>query len=962
MRRYLSYLLLCAATAVGVGASLVPTIRHMDADLAYADGRTLYFKASEYDEASLNGNYTSAEGTFLEFDETLSKQPIEYIADTIRERLDLFAVSGYKVATQGADTVAVTLRTSSDKTVLYTYLEKYLPFSGGDYALDATDTTQEEYPNLDLWADIIDGQKAEISEMDQGTYKVPTVIIPIKRTDEYKDAFLKLVEYCQNNTTEADEESGTEASTCSLVVWANRDAEVDTYAASNEDANVAAKIVSIANPANAVHYDSKSDEEDKVNPYLQLIPNSAATGGEQYDPTKTTEAYEAAKWLMLMMNAGTFEYDDLKIGAIARKFSVSFTYSEKAAASVESFVIKGDWNQDVAMSATLISVIVCAVFMVVLLIVFERAMAALHIATSLIGGFSSFAVFVAFGAPFNIAALIGLTCGILATMFGTLYYSAKLKQEIYKGRTLKKAHSEAVRKALLPTVDVAIILVLVGVCLYGLAGDVASKAGIMLVLMGFFGLVANLVYTRIVGWMLCNDSFAANNFPKLLGVKSDRIPDLAKEEKPSYFGPYADRDFSRGKKVSAVVLCAFVLAGIGGAIGFGVTGGNYFNQAAYEVASPVLRIDVRSPDSSAITNYSSFADALELDENFVLENGPRDIYHYYKVNDKYLADYVSDVSVSASPKSVYYGEGSSGETYYWFYYAITLGKNSETFSNQLKTNPTSELKVEKWNGNAYSVDVNVTTLSELSTDIIAEFTAGAANETIYGAYINDIVITFDSVVPASLTPYLWQVTLGLGVAAATVLVYLCLRYRPSRGIVAGLIASFSAFVGTAFFILTRISTVPAVSLGSIAVLVLGIVAALYILSAEKEVYRESKEREKNTASFRAECLRIATSREAGNVFLFALLALYVAVVFLGFGPRIYATAYIGLILGMALSTVTVMTLLQPSSALLGAKFSKIRFSRDPSKASRKKKKTGGQLLKKRTSAEPEESIFIGIND
>ena len=959
MRRYLAYLLLCGLTAVGVGASVVPTIRNMDADLAYADGRTLYFKAADYDDATLDGNYTGPDGNTLEYIPTLTKQPIEYIADTMRERLDNFSISGYKVETQGYDTIAVTLRTAGDKETLYSYLENYLPFSGGDFSIDASDTSQSDYPDADLWTSILDGQTAEIVDMDQGTYKIPVVVIPIKSGDEYVDAFKKLVEYCKNNTAAADEQAGTEAKSCNIVVWANRDPEVDTFAASADDSNVAKKIVSVVNPANAVYYASKADEENETNPYLRLIPSSAATSGESYDPTKTSEAYQAAKALMLTMNAGSFEYEDIKVGDTKQKFVVNFTYSEKSPASVEAFVIHGDWNQDVAMSATLISILVGALFLAVLLIIFERAMAALHIATAMIGGFSSLAVFVAFGAPFNIAALIGLVTGVMATMFGTLYYSAKLKQEIYKGRTLKKAHAEAVRKSLLPTLDVAVILVLVGVCLYGLAGDVASKAGIMLVLMGFFGFVANLVFTRIVGWMFCNDSFASNNFPKLLGVRSERIPDLAKDEKPSYFGPFADRDFGKGKKVSAIVLCAFVLAGLGGAIGFGVAGGNYFNSAAYETSAPVLRIDVRSPDSSNITNYSSFADALELDANFNVENGPRDLYHFYKVNDKYLADYVSNVSVSASPKSVYYGESGSGETYYWFYYAITLGKSSDVFNKQLSEAAPAELKVEKWNGSAYAVNPNVTSLPELAGDIITEYASGGANETTNGAFVQDVVITFNSVVPATLTPYLWQVTLGLGVAAATVLVYLCLRYRPSRGLVAGLIATFASFVATAFFILTRISTVPAISLGSIGVLVLGVVIALFILAAEKEIFREAKEKDKNTPEFRGLCLSQAASREAGNVFLFALLCLYVAVVCL-FGPRIYATAYIGMIIGLALAVMAIMTLLAPTGAALGKKFAAIQLGR-PGKV-KKKKKSGGQLLKKKASAEPEESIFIGIND
>ena len=99
MRRFVSYLLLAGATLVGVGAATVPTALRMDADMAYESGKTLYFRATEWDDSTTNGNYTDADGAYLDYDPALSKQPIAYIAETMRERLDAYELSGYKVET-----------------------------------------------------------------------------------------------------------------------------------------------------------------------------------------------------------------------------------------------------------------------------------------------------------------------------------------------------------------------------------------------------------------------------------------------------------------------------------------------------------------------------------------------------------------------------------------------------------------------------------------------------------------------------------------------------------------------------------------------------------------------------------------------------------------------------------------------------------------------------------------------
>ena len=963
MRRFISYLLLGAATLLGVGAAVAPTILHMDVDMAYANGQTLYFRASELDENTLNGNYVGADGHFLDYDASYSRQPIEYIADTMRTRLDAFGLSGYSVATQGADTVAVTVRTPGDNSTLYSYLQSYLAFSGGDYELDASDVTKDEYAFNENWTTIIDGQTAFIADMEQGTYNVPTVVVPLRSGEDYKDAFLDLVDYCTKNSKEADNENGQDAVNVSIVVWANR-GEGDSYTEAASNPNVAAKIVSAVNPANAVYYES--GDTDQKTPYLRLIPTSSAISDGNYDPAKTQEAYDAARNLMLTINAGAFQYDELKNGnAEAPVYAVRFAYSEDAKASVENLINNGgDGVQSLALTSTLIAFGVALILLVVLLAIFERILAVLELSIVGISTLSTLAVYAAFGTPFSLPMILGLAAVALISLFGGIYYGAKLKEELYKGRTLKKAHAEAVKKSFMPTVDVGVIAILIGICVYGLAGDVASKFGVVLVVGGLFSMVASLLYTRIGGFLLCSDNTAAEAYPKLLRVQPSRVPDLAKQEKQTYFGAYADNKFSKGKVISLCFSTLMLLAGIGATIGWGIStkGTSFFNSSSYENAAPVLRIDVRSKEDSRITltEFGEISDLLDNTYDPASGKAPSDIFHFYKVNGAYIADYVSKVTLSDTAKPVYAEEGTSVFTHYWFYYEVTLGKgDSKVFSSAI-SDEAVELSIERWDGSKFAAFPG-TTLSDLSVAIIDDFAGGTTEVLSNGAFANEVYITFENVVPADLTPYLWQVALAAGVAAATVLVYMVLRFRPSRGIIAGLMSAGVSTIAVTFFILTRISTLPIVSIAAGAALLLSATIAVAILSGEKEIFRESKEKEKDNVAFRANCLELSASRGAEYTFLFALVSAITLISFLAFGPSLYQPVFLSAILGIAFAVALSITALPWLSGKLAGVLPSMNFSAKRLKK-RKVAKQGGQLLKKNKTGEPEESVFIGIND
>jgi membrane-bound metal-dependent hydrolase YbcI (DUF457 family) len=84
-----------------------------------------------------------------------------------------------------------------------------------------------------------------------------------------------------------------------------------------------------------------------------------------------------------------------------------------------------------------------------------------------------------------------------------------------------------------------------------------------------------------------------------------------------------------------------------------------------------------------------------------------------------------------------------------------------------------------------------------------------------------------------------------------------IRYRISRGFTASFLALVAGYGSVAFFVFTRISVTPIVALGSVGTVIFTLLAMLFILQKEKEIYRDSREKEKATFEFRSSlCLKL----------------------------------------------------------------------------------------------------------
>ena len=955
MRRLISYSILSAALLLGIGVSSVPIIEQLNTDMAYSDAKTLYFRASVYDPSSNNGNYGTDDGDFLtEQDKDVSSNYIiDDIAETMRKRMDAWSSSEYTLKTIGYDTIAVTLRTSRNTDTQYKYIQDYLSFSGGDFDLDATEIDHDNYPDLDALSEILDGVEARIENYTLGTgVELPTVVIPLKSGETYQTAFRELVTYCQNNTKEAEkDEEGNEtsaATNCSLVIWANRK-ETDLYSNVSTDPNVASRVFATISPATAKYVpdSDKEKEENEQTLSLRLVPPSAAVGNEgNYDNNKGAEAYEAANFYLNMFNASRYSFQTSSTANT--DYHVSYLYSEKANAGVEKLVKLGDWYISPALTRTLIATLVAVALLVLGVVYMEHVASLAGIVASLGTGFVSFAIFFAFGSQFNIAALIGLGINVLVGLFGFLYHSSRVKVELYRGRTLKKANQEAAKKAVWPILDAGIITTLIGVVVYFLGGVVASKAGVMLAIGGIASILVNLIVTRFLMWELANDDTAQSAFPKWYNVKKDVIPDPLKDEKQSYFGPFDKTDFKKNRKIGLIAGCLLLLASIGTSIGFSVANATPYNDTTVGATTSLIQLDVRSEENGKITGTTaeklySISQLRGYDAN----GNPR-LLETIKIDGKLLSSYVANIELSKSPKTVYTTEDSGdGTTVYWFYYNISLNKKISLDDNAYQFSVYDGTKDAE--GNLNYVASSTPAINDLLNEVINDrFVSEPA----------DYRVSVSNVKTDAQQPYVWQMLLSVGVGIAAATLYLIIRFRPSKGLALGITAAAMGFLSIGLFALTRIPVNPTVSLGALAATIIVLLSGLFLVNSTKEIEKESKEKEKNTYEFRRDSFERSFQIDGGNVIYLLGVASYILIIYFGLGPTYYSMPFASAFLGALLGGIFLLFGFGGIGNFFMKLFSKIKFN-GPKK--KKKKKVTGQLMKKKGS-EPEESIFIGIND
>ena len=893
MRRFWAHIIIAATTLLLVGTTFFSLFTRTNMNQQYTDGYEITYRITDKDDET------------VEFD---NKDAVNEIAGIMQTRLDSINITQYEIQTIGNDIIKVKF-VEQESSVSKQNIIAYLGFNGS-LALSNIDTDDNEYyAHITGKEFLLENSKVYLDDINY----YPTIVIPVDKTNPY---FENLVNQTKaqaeagigedEKTGNKDDQGNDELKTMTyLYLWYDFDERYDSYSGTIDSVEMSRKIIMKFDINNLFYPDGK---EDKLAYTVNL-----SSGEDGKISTKTIkDAYDTARFYANLLNSEELDYKVTQINAyVNNSIDASVEkYVSTADATIESLVVNSDPHQYVVMSRTMIAAII-AIALISLILVFYFRVNAITIASSaLLSLFTSIALMIFMNAEFNIAALIALTAVALVSLAGNIYFASKMKDECYRGRTLKKATSEASRKSLLLNVDIHLVLIASGVFAYLFGGSLMKTFALIAVIGGLASLLISLIYSRINFWLIGNNTAFAKKM-RYLGVDEELVVDTTAEEgekKEAFRGPYEKINFNRHFKKFALGACSLLVATFVGLITFGaLNNGNPFATKAPTTYSEVYIIT---------ENENETFDSVR---NNVLNQ----ITIYQENNaQQTLLDYVSSQETYKSVEYV----GKEPEFTYYYEFKLNALLDENTQAEGFGSGRTNLKEVFE-----FYMSTN---------DKTKQASVKVADNVLYQSSAN-----FGGII------------LGSVITIIVMSLYFMLRYKLSRGL-AYLLATFSfSGFGIGLVALFRMP-LPTFSAAFIPLfMIVASVIAIILMNKDKELVLEDKAREIDFQR-RSEIMTEATSFSMTEISIFGGLSLLLSLIFLGFGPSATTLDYLMVMMSISLSLCFMVTLFGPIAQLLYSYLSPVENRR----RKKGKKKNRNIVSATHRSKEPEEAIFIGIND
>ena len=887
MRRLWSHIIIAATSLLMVGATFATVVTNINSNIEFEKGRELTFRVEAKDaDGNPDKDYVFAD-----------TKAVEDTAKIMEKRLAAANISSYRVETQDVDTIKVSFVQDTEQQ--YEIIKNYLSFN----ATLAISNSKETYA---LATEFLDPNKKASLETTDG---YPSIIIPIKKDNElFQAVYTEAKEMSDNNEGEVEEqqeqqegeEEQEKKTHAYLYLW--YDYVVDYYSydkikqgAETYDETIASKVLMTFDAANPF----LDDDQDELRAYVR--PNSGSEDAE-ITPEGLKEAYENARYYVNLLNAGEMEYH------------VDFLFSKRAPSFVESLIAL-DAHETVAWSRTFIATL-CALAVVTLLLVYFFRLGASGVAvTSIVSTFLGLLFVVLLGAEFNIAGVIGLISLAFVSVASGVVYLTKLKEECYRGRTLKKANAEAAKKALLPTVDLHVVLVAIGVACYILGGVIMKSFAVVTILGGIVSLLLNLLGLRGLEWLVTNEQGLAGRYD-LFDVAADQVADGLDESKPKYEGANADKDFTKHRKPVAIGALALLVASIATLVIFGVKD----KGAVYNTTTPYSNSQVYVEYKSETANNTALTGQVKDKVDDILNNAYLGDKQFKDIVEVETFDYVTKIDNTKS----------GNVTAYYAYYRLTFDR--ALTGEEEMTYDGGKMTVARFFSEEGLSDASITLPNNVEVSLK-----------------NSVRVSADQ-------PAFGPIALATGVGIAIAAFYLLLRYRLSRGL-ANLLVAVGA-TGIAAGLLSMLHFIQATSYASLAVpfvAVFTLTIAIILMNRERELVLDDRSKDNSIENRKALMVK-ATALASTPITVVFVIALYLGVNFFGFMATPISWIFLAIFLGVIISTAVVLVCFGPLAQVFYKLFSGVKIIKP------KAKKKKARPVRVNKSAEPEEAIFIGIND
>ncbi len=882
MRRFWSFIVLAFTALLVMGVSITAITVQADSNIEYQSGREIVFRIEDKEDKDLE----------------LEDGALEEVAEIFENRLNNAEIDAFEIAIQGTDTIKVTFSTSYAAD--YDNIIYYLGFNG-NFALSTSSDVfaiGDEFLDEDeeVYLDTINGY--------------PVIVIPVNEdSPEFKAVIEEGQRQMDNGegevtvTTNEDGEEEEEVNTY-LYLWSDYQ-EGDIYSmtvSGNEDYDslVEEKIIMKFSVDNGYWLD---DDEDALVSYVNIDND-----GDGYASVEEREyGYSQARFYVNILNSEELDYD------------VTYMYSRNVDAWYESVISLGS-HATIAWSSTLIATLIAIVVMVIALAFVYRWFAAPSAVVTMGSMFTAIGLTIALSVEINVGAIIGLVAVMMCSCLSGVLYFSKFKEECRKGRSLRKANSEASKRSLWPMFDINLVLIIIGACCFLMGGTYMTAFASITVFGGIASMIYNIFLLRGGCWLLTNNTKWQGRYD-LFGVQNSEVPDTSKGEKTTYKGPYDDKSLNKHTKAWSITTASVFAVVLIGMITFGcVYGGNLYNTPVNESATQIY---VETSSTNSPINYDSLHKFFEK-----VYIGDADSHSTNENLDSYVAE------ISSYTNTI--REDTIDVTYY--YYIIDLTDTS------INEDTTAYYFLEN-DGGVVQETIGYT-INEVFDYALPLQSSGIAD--------SKASVTLKDAVVNSYQPDIYPIILATSIGVIVSAVYLMFRYRPARGLASLVTTTAAGAVTIGLFSLFRVPVSALITIALPFTCIFTFTISIYLMNKDKESVQETRRKD-----LTREERRTILDRANSQIFtteMFALcVSILIAICFFGFGTLSTSLLYLGIIVGCLLGAFVTVELLPPLCHLFYTWLSRIHINQNRKPKKNKKKTTN-------RGAEPEEVIFIGIND
>ncbi|MCH5172044.1 MAG: hypothetical protein J1F31_04400 [Erysipelotrichales bacterium] len=874
MRRFIAFIILAISVMLGIGFATPGMMKNANLSLDYTTGREFVYtveKKAEGDDMSIDSN------------------EMNELVNNLSARLDSANVSRYQIIIEDSvDTVysgesQIRVQVSADYDAKYEHIKRLMSFDS-EFSLATSDSDGEN---------ILDGEKIFGTGKNRVKARVdykkddprPYFVIPIKDDSSVRNTLTQMINHANSLGTTDDEGNINDAG--KILLWSDFDSEVDNLSTAEEEKGkgndeMYNRILCKFDPRDFYF------NEDKTEISAMILDESAVNSSKYFAISS-----DLAKTYVDLFNARSI---DLKL---------TFMFEQHINPLAESFISYGKPNT-LSFSRTLIALCLALVLVAVFMIVFYKIQGLNAIINMLVTLFATFAIFNAVGMVFNVGALIGLIVISLLSLVSSVIYIEGFKNEIYRGRTMKKANQEANKKAFVPLIDAHLVVLLASLVIYFVGHSTIQSLAILGVTGSLISFVVNISLHRGFTWLLTNDTSLQKN-TKLFGLNKNYIPDITKEEKQTYYGAFEKVDFTKKAKRNTLGTCIATGILALAMIGFGVFG-------------------------NGVVNNSKGAEFTRA--YYVLnEYGETIRDNNKKISIQYFEDNLSSVGIKYDSISLYENKDPEDTETTIYYYVVDFAKVVDLNKEIETKDGTKTLEDYMWS----IINVDASEIDSLSFKNIRQVGRNPIIKVTQPAMTNILIAT--------------AIVIGMGA------IYVAIRFGINKGLVTLGAGALSTFLPLGFFSLTRIEVVPATFVALIGIALINVLFTIIHASKAKEILSEKKNED---VSILDNSIR-ATSISATPLLATGVIAAYLALDFLAFGHPAFNTTFVALILGVLVSIMINLTMFTSAHLFLDKHIGSLNIHLPKRKAKEGKRKLGN-IKGRKDSGEPEEALYPGIND